>query len=708
MAPAARLTLAIAPTFYRGLPSLPSSFSCGRWFPGVLLAGACLLAVGVYHPSFDAPFLLDDVLSISQNRSLRAGSSWFTVLFPDPSSTVGGRPVANLSFAVNYAFGVENPRGFHVVNFLIHLANAWLFFALLSALPASPALTSSSLRSTFSPSPPPGSPLFSDRRLPAALAALWLLHPLSCGTVAYISQRTELLMSFWYLLCAWLFLRSAQSLRPAPWRAAAVGACFLGMASKEVMVTAPVAIFLLDRACVSRSFRDIWRLRRFFYAALASSWIPLAGLLRDVGQRAVGFDQGQGVLQYALTSCRALSLYFYKAFWPDPLIFDYGPVFLPLQADSALWLLPPLLGFAALARAWFRSVPLGAAASLWFLLLAPTSSFVPVAAQPIAENRAYLPTAVLLTCVAFPLLRLSPRVRFAGLAAVGLAFSVLSAARVAVLAQPARLWLETCRQAPSNPRAFACLGEFYFSQGNLPLAIQAFSRAVSLKPNFPEPLANLGISLALSQRFREARVHLEAALALDPTRPAFLDNLGNLFLQIGDPTAAQALFTRALQLNPNFVPALNNLAGIFVRSGDLSGALSLYYRAIAAEPTASLPRLNLSAVLLASGQFLPAKDCLLPVLAREPAHPEANLAAGRASLASGDLPAALTFLQQAFHSRPDSPDAAFSLGQAFAAVGRLADADAAFVAALRARPAWPEAVAARARLLLPPASAAPP
>src|SRR5208282_291393 len=125
----------------------------------------------------------------------------------------------------------------------------------------------------------------------------------------YITQRCESLMGLFYLLTLYSFIRGAESQRPVGWFTLSVFACFLGMASKEVMVTAPVMVLLYDRTFVSGNFREAWTRHWRLYLGLASSWLLLGCLMADLHNRGVGYGLGIAWWGYALTECRAVVQY---------------------------------------------------------------------------------------------------------------------------------------------------------------------------------------------------------------------------------------------------------------------------------------------------------------------------------------------------------------------------------------------------------------
>ncbi|MGA3007651.1 MAG: hypothetical protein ABSE59_07150, partial [Opitutaceae bacterium] len=246
----------------------------------VLLAGSivALAALAVYLNSFSGPFILDDAWSITTNPSIHRFGTAFS---PPPDKGVGGRPLLNLTFAVNYALSGLSVGSYHVFNLLIHaLAGLTLFGIVRRTLlePPTPTSDHSIVQQ----------PIFRKDAtwLALAVAVIWMVHPLQTEAVTYISQRAESLMGLFYLLTLYCFVRSAerrsreprvQSQEPDPsvagigsqrstlssrlgssasgicplssalWLLASVVSCLLGMMSKEVIVTAPVMVFLYDR-----------------------------------------------------------------------------------------------------------------------------------------------------------------------------------------------------------------------------------------------------------------------------------------------------------------------------------------------------------------------------------------------------------------------------------------------------------------------------
>jgi protein O-mannosyl-transferase len=341
-----------------------------RWRAAVIV----LAGVLVYANSLSSPFLFDDVNSILTNTQIRRLWPLSVPLSPPRDTPVAGRPLVNLTFAINYAAGGLDPWGYHVVNVLIHVMAALVLFGLVRrTLEGSSALNASRYR------PSPTASI--DVALVCAL--VWLLHPLNSESVNYFSQRTESMMGLFFLLTLYCSARG--------WNGRAVLACALGMACKESMLTAPVVVVLYDRVFVYESWKRMLRRRRGFYISLAATWLVVAALMSSAPRSTVGFGAGTDPVMYLWNQFQMIARYLQLAFWPRDLVLDYGlprPLaFGDVAAQAALVVGLGVATIIALVR-W----PLVGFFGAWFFItLAPTSSIVPIATEVGAERRMYLP-----------------------------------------------------------------------------------------------------------------------------------------------------------------------------------------------------------------------------------------------------------------------------------------------------------------------------
>ena len=299
-------------------------------------------------------------------------------------STAAGRPLVAYSFAINYAISGMEVWSYHLFNLCVHVLNVLLLYGVLRFLEAKAAVF---LRGT-------GWAL--------AVSLLWALHPLNTETVVYIAQRTELMMASFMLASLWCLAKTGEAVREGQegqdvqernkvWMWAALGLGVLGTLCKESAVVLPVLWLLFDRAFVSGSFAQAWRRHKMLYVG-SILLVAVAGVI-VAGDHRGGLitDDASITWRYLLTQGGVIVHYLWLSVWPAPLVLTYdwplvsglgeawptaGAVFLLLMAGFYAVFRWPALGFVA---AWF------------FLILAPTSSVIPIMTEVVGERRMYLP-----------------------------------------------------------------------------------------------------------------------------------------------------------------------------------------------------------------------------------------------------------------------------------------------------------------------------
>ncbi len=555
----------------------------------------------VYSNTLSAPFVFDDHSSIRNNISIRE-------LWPPAPAELGGtrgRPVANWSYALNYALGGYSPVGFHLFNTAIHAACALTLFGLVrrTMRQSTRGVTSERAANLFA----------------GATALIWAVHPLHTESVTYLSQRTESLMGFFYLATLYCFARGVDSTgRPAAWLALSVAACYAGMATKETMVTAPVVVLLYDRAFARG---DLWlalRTRYRFYAALGSSWLVLASLLSGIASRGAGFSLGVSPLEYALTEACVVLNYLRLSVWPAPLIFDYGDdIVRSLREAWPCCIL--LLGLAtAVLINLVRRPAFGFLLAWPFLLLAPTSSFVPIALRPMAEHRMYLPLAALVVLAVLALRHVVATGRWMIVGLLSIVLGSVAHHRNEAYRDEIRLWRDTVTKRPANSRAHLNLGAAYLNRGQIAAARFHLSQAIALNPRNPEAFVNLGCLAAQSGQFAEALAHFEAALRLNPASTTALYNRGCVLQKTGKLADAGRAFAEALRLNPNYGEAHNNLATVLAAAGRFESAISHYSESLRIAPADAEVHANRADAYRALGKTTDAIADYLTALALRP------------------------------------------------------------------------------------------
>ena len=596
-----------------------------RWLAAVALG---LLGLVAYANSFRVPLLLDDLVAIQDNPTIRSLRDPAAVLLPSGAVTTAGRPLLNLSLALNYAVGGAEVRGYHAVNLAIHLAAGLVLFGLVRR-----SLLLPGLRERWGATA---------TGFAAATAAVWLVHPLHTSAVTYLSQRAESLAGLLYLLTLYGFVRAAGAEAARGWLAVSVGSCWLALATKEIAVTAPVAVLLFDRALASASWGEALRRRAGYYGALAGGWVLLAALMvhSRLGARGVGFDQGLGVLAYAQTELVVVCRYLGLALWPHPLVFDYGP---ELRYSAATAVLPALAlvaaagGFAV--RQWRQARPAGLVAAMFFLLLAPTSTVVPIAGQPMAESRMYLPLAAVTVLLAGWAWHRAGKWRgvAVGLLVVGLAG--LTHLRNRDYRSALSIWEDTIAKQPQSSRGQYNLSlELAKIPGREGEAVERVRQSLKLNPGDPQAHYHLGrLTLKQPGQAAAAAGHFAEAVRLRPTYADAHLELGNALAAVpGRLEQALASYRRAIELKPEGAEAYSNLGTELVRlPGRTREAIGYFERAVALRPGFAEGRYNLGVAYFLSGNAAGAVRELEAALRLNPNLPNARRVLERARAQGG-------------------------------------------------------------------------
>ena len=717
--------------------SKPFPFLTSRpWSGPALLVAATLLA---YANSLRAPFVYDDILAIPQNPTIRELWPLTQVLAPqaDGGLTVSGRPVLNLSFALNYAISGEAVWSYHVFNLLIHAGAGLLLFGIVRrTLKARPGPPAPRHRNNGSEDP---------CHLAFIIAALWLLHPLQTQAITYTVQRAESLMGFFYLLTLYAFVRGVadgglardgalsgreQARSPSPdwrWRALSVLACACGMATKEVMATAPLIVLLFDRTFVAGSFGVALRQRWKLHLALASTWLLLAALIASTGLNrggTVGVGVGVPLWAYPLTQFKALATYLGLSLWPHPLVFEYGTWWVEHAGDIAPFALIvlPLLVATVMGLIW-RPV-LGFLGAWFFGILAPTS-LAPGTIQMIVEHRMYLPLAAVVTLLVLLARRCLGEAR-GGLPWLGIAaaLGLMAAQRNWDYRSHLALWADTVAKRPLNPRAHEGLAEAYAELGHLDAALQHRREAVRLlpdestyhynlgmtlvdagrldeairhyelslrlKPDEPRTHNNLAIALGRAGRTPEALRHYDEAIRLRPGDPQLHYNFGVALVRAGETAQAIARFQETLRLDPRHADAHFNLASALLRAARVDEALQHYQAAIRLRPADDDYQMSYAGALLRAQRPNDAITALETILRRRPAA-STHFKLASVLLDVERLPDAVKHYREGLQLQPDDAEAHQNLGVAYARLEEWENARRHFEAALQLKPDYPEA-----------------
>jgi protein O-mannosyl-transferase len=650
---------AMAPVF----PSAPSPASgfrrrlTSRW--AVPLAGLAIVVtvLAAYRNSLSGPFVFDDLPAIRDNPTIRNWRAVGQVLSPPERLTVSGRPVLNATFALSHALSGGETWGYHAVNVAIHAAAALVLFGLVRRTLLRPGRCER----------------FGVNALPLAfaVAVLWALHPLQTESVSYLVQRAESLMGLCYLLTLYCFVRGVDAARASGWFALAALVCALGMASKEVMVSAPLLVLLYDRCFVAGSFAEAWRQRARCHASLAATLLVLGLLVAHAGGNrggSIGFGIGIGWWAHALTQFHAITHYLWLSLWPHPLVFEYEPEWVTRMVDVVL---PGLLVIALLVVTTVglgRNRSIGFVGMACFAVIAPTS-LLPAPTQLIVEHRMYLPLAALIAWLVPVASAWLGRRELAALLAVGLGFGLLTARRNEDYRSEISLWADTVAKRPRNA----------FAHGSL------------------------GAALSRAGRLDDALVQCTEAVRLDPEKALLRYNLGLVFAKLGRQAEAIEAYAQAVSLQPDYADAHNNYAVTLARVHRTEEARREFEATLRLRPDDAEAHYNLGALLLELRRAPDAVEQFAAALRLKPDYPAAGIAAGTTLALLGRFDEAMRRFEQVLVLNPRDTVARNKVGLMLLAIGRVPEAIAHFEEALRIKPDDPDTRAnlamARTRLV---------
>lgn len=495
--------------------------------PWVAVLAALACGYVAYCNSFRGPFIFDDIDSILDNPQVNLALPASTKV---PPNSLMGRPVLRFTFWANDAIGGLNVLGYHAVNLAIHLCCGALLVGIIGRNLSNREFWGERFAGSAD-------------WLAGAAAAMWLVHPLNTEAVTYIVQRAESLSGMFYFAVIYCLIRAAGDGRgKARWSIAAVIVCGLGMGTKETMVTAPLIALFYDRTFLAGSFATAFRKRWRLYLGLAATWILLAILLAGGGRAmSVGYSSAFSVMDEARTQPGVIAHYVRLALWPRELVLDYCDWPVVHRWTQIGW-----GGYAVLAAVFFFAIAfwkkpwLGFLGTWFFVILSPSSSFVPIFTEIAAEHRMYLPLAAPIVLAVVGCWILNRFIACALVIGVIVTLSTLTLLRNQQYESAVGIWSVTVAQRPLNARAHMNLGYSLMQSGRPAAAVGEYQRALALEPDYYAAASALGHALVLS----------------------------------GDRKAAEDFYTREMKLMPAFAPEAHlERARLRKARGDLRGAI---------------------------------------------------------------------------------------------------------------------------------------
>jgi tetratricopeptide (TPR) repeat protein len=562
-----------------------SSGGAERFLP--LVAG--LGAAAIFLPALANGFIDWD------DGSLLLRNPWYRGLGPSTlawmfTTRLMGHwmPLNWLSFGLDYVLWGMNPAGYHLTNVLLHAAGVAVLFCVARAL----------LRAAL-PARPAPDPWLSAGALVAAFA--FGIHPLRVESVAWVTERRDVLSGLFYLLAVWAYLRYVERRATrAYW--AALGCFALALMSKSITASLPGVLLLLDIYPLGRlggaagwltpATRRVW-LEKLPFAALAlvGAAVAVRAIASGGGLTPLGV---LGVPERAALSVYALGFYLAKLLWPTSLSPLYE-LMLPVRPLATRFVLSAL-GVAAVTGAAFslrrRWPGFLVAWAAFALTLLPVLGIAHNGYQAAADRYTYLaclgPAALAGGVVAVW------RRRALWPAALGLlVLAALTWMQVPMWRSDESLWRRAVEMEPASGVARSNLGAALTAQRRYAEAVAELERAVALRPGYAEAWNNLGLARAQASRPAEAAEGFRRAVALRPRFAEAWNNLGVAAALEGQGEAAIEAFRRAAAVDPSFAEARNNLGLALARQGRVREAAGEFRRALVINPWFAEARHNL-------------------------------------------------------------------------------------------------------------------
>jgi tetratricopeptide (TPR) repeat protein len=570
-----------------------------------MLLSLVTLGILIYSNILEVPFYFDDGYNIEQNPNIRLTKLSFEELtraaFKSPMSN---RPIANLSFALNYYFHQYDVIGYHVVNIIIHITTGILLYFFLKTTLSLPPLSS-----RYKP----------DSSIAFYTALIWLVHPIQSQSVTYVVQRMNSVAAMFYILSFLLYTKARlvrNNEKSWPWFAGCTLAGILAVGSKETAASLPFFIIVYE-----------W----YFFQDLSKAWlkrhlVSLAGililfvLLAFVYMGANPLEAIFSTYEYrnftlterVLTEFRVVIHYISLLLYPHPsrlvLLHDFELSQSLLDPLTTSLSIGAIIGLIGLAFYTARKERLISFCILWFFGNLVIESSV-IGLEIIYEHRTYLPSMFLFLIITILAHRHIKRdlLKAGGLATAILLLSLWTYERNSLWNDPVTFWNDVVRKSPCNARAYNNLGTSYMENRSYRLALMKLKDAIQLNPNLIEAQINMGVTLAAQSKLDEAITHYYAALQVKPkfAKPHEFAgahfNLGNALARQGKLDKAIAHYSEALRIKPDDAEAHNNLGIALAAQEMTSDAVAHFREALRVRPDFAEARHNLAVALQEAG-----------------------------------------------------------------------------------------------------------
>jgi tetratricopeptide (TPR) repeat protein len=656
-----------------------------RWFAALACLALAAVTLAVFWGARQGQFVnYDDPAYITSNQEIQHGLTARSVRWAFQTGAASNwHPLTWLSHLADVELYGMEPAGHHLTSVVLHAINGALLFLILRNM------TGAFWRSLL-------------------VAALFALHPLRVESVVWVSERKDVLSTFFWMLTVWAYLRYAEEFKvcnPESFRGKsskfkvfyALGLLFFacGLMSKPMLVTLPLVLLLLDYWPLQRLQRGaaglITEKIPFFILAAASSVVTVVvqrrgGAVSSLAGVPLGARVGNAFVAYAR--------YLAKIFWPVRL----SPLY-PHPGYWPWWKIAGAVLLLAAITAWVirraRAQPYLAVGWFWFVvMLAPTIGLLQVGIQSMADRYSYVASVGVLIMLVWGAYDWMGTRRWllgtAATLAVG-ACVILTPRQVAYWRTSETLFLHAVEVTDNNYLAYNNLGFDLSNRGETERAMVYFQKSLEINSNYDEAHNNLGYALAALGRYKEATNEYIKALSLNPQLTEAHNNLGIALGDLGFPEAGIHEYQVALEENPRHAGAHNNYGVALATQGKLDQAIAQFRLAVACQENYLSAHSDLGNALAMKGDLPGAILEYEFCLRSDPKDARVHNNLGNALAQQGKLEEAAAHYRLALSLKPENPEAHFNLGYCLAKQGRRTEAEEQYVLALQQRPAYPEA-----------------
>ncbi|MCX6234218.1 MAG: tetratricopeptide repeat protein [Bacteroidetes bacterium] len=616
------------------------------WVNLLIIAAAGFM---IYSNTIKSEFHFDDLTSIIIQPRITTFKTFSDVNY---WVSISNRPVSELTFAVNYHFGHFNVIGYHLVNILLHVLNAWLVYLLILKLLSFRRLSDERITN--------------NKYIIALFAALlFLVHPIQTQAVSYVVQRMTSLSALFYLTAVYLYILGRLEFvdKQRKFRSLILIflACFsglLGVLSKQDTITFPAAFILVDLFFIRDKNGKFCRK----YLITIISILCLLVLAIFISGHVPTETDAISHKDYLLTQFRVIVKYIQLVFLPVSQNVDYD-----FKISSAFWNLPVLgsflliLALIALSVMLYRKKRLISFGILWFFLTMSVSSSIFPIRDVIFEHRLYLPlmgfSIAVIYILVFLLIEKRRRLLLILLPLIILVYAAATYKRNYIWKSEYALWKDVVTKSPRKAR----------------------------------PWCNLGYVVLNMDSLEQAKRYFEQSLQVDPHYPLALNNLGHTLQRKGDFQTALKYFLQAIEQAPNYTNALNNTGCTLIDLDRAMEAIYYFNRAIASNPSYERSYYNMSLAYIDLGDMNKAVDYLLDYLKRKPDDIEALNNLGKCYFDRGDYVDALPVYQKALKRAPNDFVIINNMGNAYYKLGNPQKAIECYERALKINPKYESA-----------------